>query len=110
MSKFDEALEKYHAQMKEMGMEVDAELLRKVTKGLGPSIYNRDSSTVACSDKSETDRVKESFLMKKMGMTDESKADAAVQSVCEKYSERTKYRAIFYYMLVKDLGLENKYA
>lgn len=110
MSKFDEALAKYEKQLESMGMEYDADLLRKITKGLGPSIYNRDSSTVACSDANEVARVKESFLMKKMGMTDEEEAETAVEAVCAKYKGTTKYRAIFYYMLVKDLKFEDKYA
>lgn len=110
MSKFDENLEKYEAQMKEMGMEVDSALLRAITKGLGPSIYNVDSSRVACTDKSETDRVKNNFVIKKLGITDEEKAEAAVQAVCEKYDDRTRYRAVFYYLLTKDLGKESIYA
>ncbi len=110
MSKFDENLEKYAAQMKEMGMSVDMELLRAVTKGLGPSIYNVDSSRVSCSDKSETDRVKTNFVMKKLGVSDDETAAKAVADVCDQYNNRTRYRAVFCYMLVKNLNKESVYA
>ena len=58
MSKFDEAIETYKASMTKMGMEYDEDLLKKVAKGLGPSIYNKDASLVSTSDKEELDRVK----------------------------------------------------
>ncbi|MGB0428487.1 MAG: DUF2853 family protein, partial [Flavobacteriales bacterium] len=35
--------------MKKMNISVDADLLRAVSKGLGPSIYNADSSKVSSS-------------------------------------------------------------
>ena len=47
MSKFDEALETYTAEMNKLDIAIDAGLLRAVTKGLGPSIYNVDSSKVS---------------------------------------------------------------
>ena len=71
MSKFEEALENYTKEMKgTLKMKsVDADLLRAVTKACGPSIYNRDASTVSCSDQSELDRVKKNFLIKKLSLT-----------------------------------------
>jgi hypothetical protein len=48
MSKFDKKLEKYVASYKEhVGSQLDEALLSKVTKGLGPSIYNLDAETVS---------------------------------------------------------------
>lgn len=112
MSKFDEKIEKYTEHMKEaLGMTPDADLFRKVTKGCGPSIYNRDSETVAASDPSEVETVKKNFVMKKLGVTDEGAADAAVAKVLEAYAgSRSKYRAVVYYMLTKELGKEGVYA
>ena len=109
MSKFDEALAKYTTALGDQNVAVDADLLSAVTKGLGPSIYNRDASLVSCSDKEELARVKKNFLQGKMGLTDDAKSDAAIEAVCKAYDSRTKYRAVFYYMLVKELGLESKY-
>lgn len=44
----------------------DVDLLRKVAKGLGPSIYNRDASTVSGSDAKELETVRKNFLVKKI--------------------------------------------
>lgn len=109
MSKFDEAVEKYAADLDEMG-GYDAELLRKVTKGLGPSIYNDDSSKVAASDKDELATVKNNFLIKKLGLEDSEELDEAIAAVAKEYNKRFKHRAVFYYKLVKALGQESHYA
>lgn len=106
MSKFEAAIEEYKAKIG----SCDEDLLRKVTKGLGPSIYLKDASMVSCSDQTELDRVKNNFLKKKHGMSDEAKMDNAIAAVCEKMKgDRQKKRAIFYYHLVKDLGLAGNY-
>ena len=113
MSKFDEALELYNSEMKKTLKikDYDPDLLRAVTKGLGPSIYRKDSSTVSCSDQSELDRVKKNFLIKKLGMADGPKLDEAINEVCKQMgsSNRNKYRALFYYLLVKKFGKESVY-
>jgi hypothetical protein len=109
VSKFEEKLAAYEAALEKTDKKVDKELLRKVTKGLGPSIYNSDSNKVACSSKSEVQRVVDNFCMKKLGMTDKDKAMDIVQSVCKKYVDRSKHRAVFYYLVVKEAGLESHY-
>ena len=112
MSKFDDLMATYMEEAGKIGISVDADLLTKVTKGLGPSIYNADSAKVSCGDQAELDRVKTNFLIKKMGMADSGDLDAAIKKVCETLgsSNRNKYRALFYYMLVKNLGKEAQYA
>ena len=109
MSKFEERISTYETSLAKMDKDADKELLRKVTKGLGPSIYNNDSNKVACSDKAELKRVVDNFCKKKLGMTDEEKAMNAVQAVCKKYVDRSKHRAVFYYLVVKELGMEDHY-
>lgn len=111
MSKFDEKVALYQSEMNKLGLKFDADLLTKVTKGLGPSIYKADAETVSGSDKSELETVKKNFLMKKLGLADSPKLDAAIEKAVEKIgkSNRNKYRAIFYYLLVKELGQESKY-
>ena len=113
MGKFDDVITKAkeHIDKHFAGHETDEDLLRKVGKGLGPSIYNKDSSTVSCSSKDEIKTVKEKFLMKKHGLTDEAAADKAIAEVCEQYKgSRGKLRVVFYYVLTKKLGLESAYA
>ncbi len=112
MSKRDELIEKYAGDLKtKLGVTPDMDLLRKVTIGCGPSIYNRDSSTVSASDQSEKDTVKNNFLMKKHGMSDSPKLMEGIEAVLEQYgkSERNKFRAVVYYMLTKHFGLEGNY-
>ncbi|MBI1305536.1 MAG: DUF2853 family protein [Bacteroidetes bacterium] len=112
MSKFDEAMDTYKGEMDNLGISYDANLLEAVAKGLGPSIYNADSSKVSCSDKSELDTVRNNFLINKLGLEDGPALDEALNSVCEKMgsSNRNKYRAIFYYLLVVHFGKESNYA
>ena len=113
MSKFDEAMVKYKDSLSSQGVTttVNEELLTKVAKGLGPSIYLADASMVSCSDQTEKDRVKNNFLIKKMGQTDGPKLDAAINTVCDQMgsSNRSKHRAVFYYLLVENLGLQGNY-
>ena len=92
-------------------MDADMDLLTKVTIGLGPSIYNADASTVAGSQPSELETVKNNFLIKKLGLADGPQLMDAINSVIEIYgrSERNKYRAVIYYMLVKHFGKESVY-
>jgi hypothetical protein len=113
MSKFAEALDLYKSQLSGLGKsDLDETLLTAVTKGLGPSIYNTDSSKVSCSDQTEKDRVKNNFLINKHGLADSAELDAAINAVCEEMgsSNKNKYRAVFYFLLVQKLGLAGKYA
>ena len=87
-------------------------LLTKVTIGCGPAIYNADSSTVAGTDASELETIKANFLIKKLGLADGPKLMEAIKAVIDTYgkSERNKYRAVVYYMLVKHFGKDGVYA
>jgi len=114
MSKRDELVEKYTKDLKEKcGVaNPDVELLRKIVIGLGPSVYNADASTVAASDKTELDRIKQNFLIKKLGLKDTPKLDEGIQAAIETYgrSNRTKYRAVMYYLLTKSFRKSGVYA
>jgi hypothetical protein len=111
MSKFDEAMEKYRSVLSELKVSYDDALLTKVAKGLGPSIYNADSSLVSGSDQTELDRVKTNFLIKKLGLADSPDLDKAVKDVAtEMKAIRMKPRAVFYYLLVIKFGKQAIYA
>ncbi len=112
MSKLQEKIDLYTSEVEKLGIKIDANLLASVTKGLGPSIYKADAEKVSSSDPKELDTVKKNFLIKKMGLEDSPKLDEAIQKAIETIgtSNRNKYRAIFYAILVTDLGLESKYA
>ena len=113
MSKRDDMIAKYASDRKDkLGITPDMDLLTKVVIGCGPSIYNADSETIAGSDKSEVERVKTSYLVKKLGLADGPALDAAIQDVLAKYgsSNRNKYRAVIYYMLCVHFGKQAAYA
>lgn len=111
MNKFDEKVVFYQKEMDRLNLDYETELLRAVTKGLGPSIYKVDASRISGSDQKELDTVKTNFLINKLGLDDKPELDSAIASVMSKMgkSNRNKYRPIVYYLLVKELGQENKY-
>jgi hypothetical protein len=75
-----------------------------IIKHLGIALQSKDASFVACNDKSERDRDRESFFLKKklaLSMTDEE-LDQAVMEVCQKMkADRDKSRVAFYYLLAE---------
>tara|TARA_R110000850_G_scaffold274786_2_gene412797 strand:- start:30799 stop:31140 length:342 start_codon:yes stop_codon:yes gene_type:complete len=112
MSKRDELIAKYAADLKEKcKVTPDMNLLTKVTIGCGPSIYNADASTVSGTDPSEIATVKNNFLIKKLGLKDSPELEKAIDSVMELYgkSNRNKYRAVVYYLLTKHFKKESVY-
>lgn len=112
MSKRDELIAKYAADLKDKcGVKADMDLLTKVTIGCGPSIYNDDAATVSSSSEQELDTVKNNFLMKKLGLSASDDLDGGINAVMDKYgrSNRNKYRAVVYYLLVKHFGKESAY-
>ncbi|PKP82070.1 MAG: DUF2853 domain-containing protein [Alphaproteobacteria bacterium HGW-Alphaproteobacteria-18] len=100
-------VEKYIADLKEKVGETrpDLALLDACVKACGPAIYKSDAATVAASDKEELARVKMNFIGKRLGVTDEAKADAAIKAAIEKYgrSVRAKHRPVVYYLIAKEL-------
>ncbi|MDF1812862.1 MAG: DUF2853 family protein [Verrucomicrobiales bacterium] len=101
MSKIDELVEKYAKDVEEVGEKLDKTLLRAVAKGCGPSLYKKDTSLVAASDKKEVERVKQNFCIKKLGIKDTPKLDEGIAEVLKSYKKRQKQRAVVYYLLVK---------
>jgi len=112
MSKLDEKIELYTKSANDLNLGLDSESIAAVTKGLGPSIYNKDAQSVSCGDSSELETVQKNFLIKKLGLEDSDKLDDAIKAVCQKMgtSNRNKYRALFYALLAKEFGKESIYA
>lgn len=111
MSKFDEKVALYKQFMDDRNLRSNTELLAAVTKGLGPSIYKADAETVSGSDAKELATVKNNYLIKKLGLTDSKELDEGIEEVMERIgkSERKKYRAVVYYMLMKKFDKESVY-
>ena len=105
-------MSKYASDIREkFGATPDLNLLIKVARGLGPAIYNRDAATVSGTDEKELETVKNNFLIKKLGLQDGPELMEAINEVMNTYgvSERTKYRAVVYYMLTRHFGAEKVY-
>jgi len=111
MSKLQEKIDLYTGAAEKLGIKIEADLFKLVAKGLGPSIYREDAELVSCSQKTELETVKKNFLIKKLALEDGENLDAAIKSVCEQLGTKNKkkYRALFYYLLVKELGAESNY-
>jgi hypothetical protein len=86
------------------------EVAEAIIKSLASILENRDASLVSCSDDSERETVRSNFIEKKLSITDNAKADAAVATVCEKMKgDRSKSRVTFYYLLIEELGAKSAY-
>ncbi|MDH5827605.1 DUF2853 family protein [Sphingobacterium sp. SG20118] len=111
MSKLDEKIAAYIAEAKKLNLPLEDSLIESVTKGLGPSIYKADAETIAASDPEEIKRLKSNFLIKKLGLPDNAKLDTAIEEVLNQMgkSNRNKYRALVYALLVKKFKKESSY-
>jgi small subunit ribosomal protein S1 len=112
MSKLQEKIDLYTEVADKLGIELNADLFKAVTKGLGPSIYKEDAELVSSSNKDELETIKKNFLIKKLGLEkDDESLDASIAKVIDTLgtSNRKKYRALFYYLLVKETGSEAVY-
>ena len=111
MSKLDEKITAYIAEAKKLKLPLEDPLIESVTRGLGPSIYKADAETIATSDPDEIKRLKTNFLIKKLGLADDAKLDAAIDEVFTQIgkSNRNKYRVLVYALLVKKFKKESVY-
>ncbi|WP_411838058.1 DUF2853 family protein [Paracoccus sp. ME4] len=113
MGKRDDLIAKYAADIRTtLSEEPDMALLEKVTIGCGPSIYDADAETVAASDKGELARIRDNFLRRKLGLPDGPDLDAGIAAVMDRYgrANRSKYRAVVYYLLCRHFRREDAYS
>jgi hypothetical protein len=95
----------YLADVKKYDAGAGAEVVEKIVKHLGIALRSRDASLVSCTDPKELERVRESWVGKKLGVTDAKKADAAIEKTCQvMHADHSKHRVTFYYLVAKDLG------
>ena len=100
------------ADVKKYDAKADETAIAGIVRYCGIALRNRDSSLVSFSDKAETDRVRNNFLKKKLGLTQaDSVLDAAIAKVGERMkADRTKNRVTVYYLLAADLGQLGQFA
>lgn len=94
------------ADVKKYVPEADESAIKGIVRHCGIALQSRDGSYVSCTDKAERDRVRDSFLKKKLALTDgDGDLDKAVMAVCEKMkADRDKSRVTFYYLLAEKYG------
>lgn len=92
--------------MKKYAPGANADHIKGIVKHRGVALQKRDSSFVACGDKAERDRVRDSFLKKKLALTQpDAELNRAVEEVCQKMNgDRDKSRVAFYYLLAEKYG------
>ena len=81
----------------------DGPAIKGIIRHCGIALQNRDASFVSCTDKTERDRVRDSFLKKKLSLSvPDADLDKAVMEVCQKmHADRDKSRVAFYYLLAE---------
>ena len=86
--------------------DADAAIVKKIVDHCGIALQSRDGLFVACSDETERHTVRDSWLIKKLGLTGEiAELDAKVMTVCETMQkDRMKSRVTFYYLVAKNEG------
>lgn len=88
---------------------VDENVISGIVKHLGIALRSRDASLVSCTDSVELERVRESFLKKKLGLThSDAELDEAILAVCNQMKEtKSKSRVTFYYLLAQKYGKQS---
>jgi hypothetical protein len=96
----------YKADIAKYTKSVDDKAVAGIIKHLGIAVKSADASMVSCSDKSERDRVRDSFLKKKLALKDaDADLDKAVMGVCQQMKgDTSKLRVTFYYLLAEKYG------
>lgn len=69
---------KYIEDIRKYSSNVDEEAVNKIVRHLGIALRNRDSALVSATDPKELERVRESWLKKKLGLSGDDKLDAAI--------------------------------
>lgn len=96
----------YTADVKRYASAADESAIAGIVKHLGIALKSTDASLVSCSSKDELARVRDSWLKKKLKLTDDdAELDKAIKAVCEKMkADKNKQRVTFYYLLAEHYG------
>jgi outer membrane protein OmpA-like peptidoglycan-associated protein len=98
--------EDWSIDVKKYAPDADDKVIAAIVRYCGIALQNRDSSLVSFTDKAETDRVRENYCKKKLGLTQsDEELDAAIASVGERMkADTTKNRVTVYYLLAELFG------
>jgi hypothetical protein len=96
----------YADDIKRYHPNVDEKAVAAIVKHLDIALKSADASLVWCSSKDELARVRDSWLKKKLALTDDdAKLDKAISDICAMMKAETrKSRVTFYYLLAEKAG------
>lgn len=98
--------EDWAADVKKYVPDADDGVIAAIVRYCGIALQSRDSSLVSFTDKAETDRVRENYCKKKLGLTNtDEELDAAIAAVGERMKDdTTRNRVTVYYLLADHFG------
>lgn len=96
----------YASDIKKYSPNVQQKAVDGIVKFLGIALKSKDASMVSCSSRDELERVRESFLKRRLKMTEDDKAlDKRIDDVCAAMkADHSKHRVTFYYLLAEKAG------
>lgn len=96
----------YTIDIKKYTSSVEQKAVDGIVRFLGIALKSRDASYVSCSSKDELERVRESFLKRKLKMSEADAAlDQRIAAVCDQMkADTSKHRVTFYYLLAEKAG------
>ncbi len=96
----------YIAEVKRYAANADEKAVAGIVKHLGIALKSTDASLVSCSSKDELERVRESWLKKKLALTaTDADLDKSIKAVCDTMkADKNKHRVTFYYLLAEAHG------
>ena len=103
-----ELIDRYKKELSKLKVKVDDVLLKAVVKSLGPAVYREDASKISAADADELERVRQNFMIRRLGLADSPKLDAMLNHAVEQMgrSKASKHRAVLYYIITRDAKRE----
>jgi len=101
-------MDRYKKELNKLRVKVDDALLKAVVKSLGPAVYRDDASKISAADATELERVKQNFMVRRLGLSNGPKVDAMLNRAINQMgrSNRNKHRAVLYYLITRDAKRE----
>ena len=99
-----ELIDKYKKELSKLKVKVDDVILKAVIKSLGPAVYRDDASKISPADADELERVKQNFMVRRLGLTDSPKLEVLLNKAMDQMgrSRKSKHRAVLYYIITRD--------
>jgi len=99
-----ELIDKYKKELSKLKVKVDDVLLKAVVKSLGPAVYRDDASKISSADADELERVKQNFMVRRLGLADSPKLEVMLNRAIDQMgrSRNSKHRAVLYYIITRD--------